>query len=123
MVDYVPEEKVAEWIAIAEMDDPRTTVWRRIVYEDGSYDLVEVGGQKCARVAERRRMHEADLRQRLRDSVVQRRADNAAAVLASATAALDVPVIKYTRTQPEIIYSEAPQRLIRQRLEKPKRRR
>lgn len=30
-VDYIPEKKVEVWIAIAEMDSPRTRLQRRIV--------------------------------------------------------------------------------------------
>ena len=31
-VDYIPEKKVELWIAIAEMDGPRTTLRRHIVF-------------------------------------------------------------------------------------------
>lgn len=121
-VDYVPEKNVAEWIAVAEKEDePRATVRRRIMYIDGVYKLVEVGKKKRNRESEHRRLYEADLRQRLRVSVIQRRADNAAAAIAETEMSLNSPVIKYTHTKPEIAYSEAPRRLILQRLEKSKR--
>lgn len=121
-VDYVPEKNVTEWIAVAEKkDEPRATVRRRIVYINGVYELVEVGGKKRNRESEHRRLYEADLRQRLRVSVIQRRADNAAAAIAETEMSLDSPVVKYTHTKPEIAYSEAPRRLILQRLKKSKR--
>lgn len=50
-------------------------------------------------------MYEVDLRQYLRDSVVQRRTDKTAAAAAETKALLNGPAIRHTHMQPEMIYS------------------
>lgn len=123
-VDYVPTEKVADWISIEESDGPRSARRWKVRYVElvggAQTELVEIGGEKPEQRPSQERprsskldaeatLREATLRLKLQSSMLKNRVDKHAPASSR---------FKHTKARPLLVYSEAPRDVIEERLKR-----
>lgn len=134
LVDYVPEGKVSEWIALEEKDGPRSTIRWQVSYKqtltgDSTAELEKCGGISSSKPANESSKHDNHSSGHALANSTGRKLSNAEASLRESTLRLKLQSsvirnkpsissdrLRRTKAKPIIVYSEAPSHLIRERL-------